>query len=507
MLRFHQRVARAAAFLGMLGASIVVGGSAVAQDRSTTDDSDNMPEPLSLNYSQDEPAPDEKPVSNWTCASCGKDFSSVVPYGYDGDKPLCQNCCKSAEAKKQGSEPYNLCTTKRLTGDWWGARTAMEDAGFSFAPLLITNFQQNFHGGANTKNGHDITGRFFYNFELDFDKIFGWKGASFFYRVLQEWNNGISSDVGTTIAPYWGSGAPGNHFFGDSPYGILTDKWWYRQRLLDDRIEIRLGKLLNVVDLFDMNAVSRNYASAFMNRALNYNQTIPIAKGTGAFIKAWPTDWLYFQMSGVNADSRNSRCFDYERAFHGPASYMGNWEFGFTPKFNSAKGKLPGNYRFGWWYNPRMRNVFMNTLGGLRAQRTESGDLGGYLSFDQMVWKENDDPCDKQGLGLFVRYGFADGEINRIAHSWNVGGVYTGLIPSRDKDLLGFGVAQCIESGQYRGEIDRRADRETVYELFYSIAVTPWCTISPDIQIITNPGGTKDARDALVGGLSAKFAF
>ncbi len=424
MTRILWRVAQTTGFLCFLGVFMLFGGAAVAQDWSSTADSDNTPEPLSLNYSQDEPASNGQSVKNWTCAGCGEDFAAVVPYGYEGDNPLCSKCCKNKDAGKQGGEPYDLLTTKRLTGDWWGARTTMEDAGFSFAPLLITNYQQNFRGGANTHNGHDITGRFFYNFELDFDKMFGWKGATFFYRAVQEWNTGIGSDVGTTRAPYWGSGAPGNHFFGDNPYCILTDKWWYRQRLLDDRVEIRLGKMLNVVDLFDKNAVSRNYASAFMNRALNYNQTIPLAKGTGAFLKVWPTDWLYFQTAAVNADSRSSRCFDYERAFHGPAHYMGHWEFGFTPKFDCTNGKLSGNYRFGLWYNPRMRNVFMNTLGGLRAQRTESGDLGWYLSFDQMVWKENDDPKDKQGLSAFLRYGYADGEINRTGHSWTIGATY-----------------------------------------------------------------------------------
>lgn len=448
------------------------------------------------------------PPEPWVCFSCGENFSDVVPYGYDGDHPLCRKCCTKRDAAPTEAEPYSLLTTKKLTGDWWGARTAMEDAGVNFAPLLVTHYQQNFRGGANTHNAHDITGRFFYNVELDFDKMFGWQGATFFYRAVQEWNTGIGGDVGTTRAPYWASGAPGNHFFGDSPYCILTDKWWYRQRLLDDRIEIRLGKLLNVVDLFDKNAVSKNYASRFMHRSLNYSQTIPVAKGTGAFVKAWPTDWLYFQTAAVNADSRGSRCFDYERAFHDRAHYIGHWEFGFTPQLDSANGKLPGNYRFGWWYNPRIRAKWKNTFGGRLANNdTGSGDVGWYVSFDQMVWQENNDPKDKQGLSAFFRYGYAHGEINRIAHTWSLGAVYKGLVPNRDVDEIGFGVAQCIESNQYRQRVDRRADRETVYELFYNIQVTPWCVITPDIQVITNPGGSKDARDSLVGGVRAKISF
>jgi carbohydrate-selective porin OprB len=36
--------------------------------------------------------------------------------------------------------------------------------------------------------------------------------------------------------------------------------------------------------------------------------------------------------------------------------------------------------------------------------------------------------------------------------------------------------------------------------------MTPWCVIIPDIQVITNPGANKDARDALVGGLRVKIS-
>ncbi|MBN1490146.1 MAG: carbohydrate porin, partial [Phycisphaerae bacterium] len=244
----------------------------------------------------------------------------------------------------------------------------------------------------------------------------------------------------------------------------------------------------------------------FSNRALNHVMNFPVAKGLGAFVKVWPTDWLYFSMAGIDPYARVSRT-GFDTGFHGPAHFVGNWEFGLTPKFESANGKLPGNYKFGWWYNPRVLTVFKNTLGGSLRTETENGGVGFYLSFDQMVWKENNDPKDKQGLGLFFNYGFAHGDVNRVEHFWSLGGQYQGLIPTRDKDVLGLGVAQSMLSNQYRHEINSRADRETVYELYYAIQITPWCAITPDVQVITNPGGTKDARDALVGGVRVKIDF
>ena len=104
-------------------------------------------------------------------------------------------------------------------------------------------------------------------------------------------------------------------------------------------------------------------------------------------------------------------------------------------------------------------------------------------------------------------YGFAHPDVNAINHYWSVGAQYQGLIPSRDKDVLAFGVAQSIMSHTYRNNVNPLADRETVYELYYAIVVTPWLVITPDVQVITNPGGNEDAHDALVGGVRVKIAF
>lgn len=406
------------------------------------------------------------------------------------------------------AEPFNLLTSKQMLGDWLGLRPKLLDAGITFRPRAWLYYEQNFRGGDNTHNAQEFTGDFRYDVELDFGKMGLIPNATFYLRAIQSFGNGIGGDVGTPRAPYFSSGSPGDFWYSDSQ-PIRVDKWWWRQRFLDDRIEVRLGRMLNVIDLFDQNDVSGNHAVAFMNRALNYNVTIPVVRGGGAFVKAWPTDWLYVQMSALDPDLPGRRTgFDTDTLFHGPAHFISNFEFGILPKwFSSKNGTLPGNYRFGLWYDPRSKPIYRDSLGGALSTRFKNDDVGGYFNFDQMIYKENNDPKDKQGLGIFARYGFAHGDVNMIRHAWNLGATYRGLIETRDKDLLGFGVAQNIISTQYRHEINSRADRETVYELFYSIEVTPWLTVTPDVQVITNPGGTKDDRDAIVGGIRAMIEF
>jgi porin len=291
---------------------------------------------------------------------------------------------------------------------------------------------------------------------------------------------------------------------------ILLNKYWYRQRLFDDRLEFRLGKLLNFADLFDRNIYADNYVNSFMNRALVHNMTMPTSLALGAFVKFWPTDWLYMQAAAIDAEPDNDRnrrgTGGWHSAFHDGAHFRGYGEIGFVPHYLFKKA-LPGKYALGGWYDGAIKPVFRNTFGGLFATRLRNDDAGFYINVEQMLYKEQPDPKDQQGLGIFARYGYAPEEVNRIEHFWSVGAVYEGLFEHRDKDRLGFGVAQSILSDAYEREVDPLADRETVYELYYSIMVTPWLTITPDVQVITNPGGRNDARDALVGGLRIKLVF
>jgi porin len=378
-----------------------------------------------------------------------------------------------------------------------------QDQGFTYTFLLGTMTQFNFRGGANTHNAHETGGRAFHIVEVDLDKLGILPGATIFARGIQSFNSGIQGDVGSLTPPYFLLGSNGDN-------EILLNKYWYRQRLFDDRLEFRLGKLLNFADLFDRNTYADNYVNSFMNRALVHNMTMPTSLALGAFVKFWPTDWLYMQAAAIDAEPDNDRnrrgTGGWHSAFHDGAHFRGYGEIGFAPHY-LFKRALPGRYALGGWYDGAIKPVFRNTFGGLFATRLRNDDAGFYINVEQMLYKEQPDPKDQQGLGIFARYGYAPEEVNRIEHFWSVGAVYEGLFEHRDKDRLGFGVAQSILSDAYEREVDPLADRETVYELYYSIMVTPWLTITPDVQVITNPGGRNDARDALVGGLRIKLVF
>ncbi len=436
------------------------------------------------------------------CHSCGVEILPQAKDYYDGDgNRICAGCA----AKASPPEPFSLATTQWLTGDWGGARKEMADAGVNLGLTLGTVTQWNTHGGANTHNAFENTGEMGYDLEFDFGKILGLDGSTLFVRGVQTWGRSIAGDVGSLTPPFAGPGGGGDN-------EIVLHKYWWRQRLLDDRLEFRLG-MLDGGDLVDGNAYASSAGGQFPNAALEHNPTIPLTTGLGLFVKAWPTDYFYAQALVADPDKDN----DYNRrgtggwrsGFHGEDRFRAFAEFGLLPHYMPcAEGSLlPGHYRFGLWLNPQGQTKFINDFGGRLRARSRSGDVGWYLSFDQMVWKENDAAKDKQGLGVFARYGFAHPDVNIVNHFWSAGLSYEGLIPERDGDVMGFGVAQSILSKTFRHNVNNLADRETVYDLYYKIDLTPWCKITPDLQWITHPSGQKSARDALTAGIRVEIVF
>ena len=114
------------------------------------------------------------------------------------------------------------------------------------------------------------------------------------------------------------------------------------------------------------------------------------------------------------------------------------------------------------------------------------------------MWRESAEEGNEQGIGLFARYGYARDHVNTFEHFWSFGGQYQGIIPGRDDDVLGVGVAQGVFSNDLV-KVGSRTDHETVLESYYKIQLTPWFSISPDVQWIFRSGDRAD-RDAFVGG-------
>jgi porin len=389
----------------------------------------------------------------------------------------------------------------KMTGDWGGARTYLEDHGISISLAYQQQVFFNAHGGKDTEQGFREAGSYDLILKADTKKLGLWDGGYGYVKIKGNWRDSTGLNggkVGALSSPNADE---------DEDDTIFVSKWWIGQKFLNDVFDLRVGRLESKKDLFDLNEYAKNEDYQFLNNWLRSNPTVPHTTAGGVRLKIQPTDWYYFQMGAFDGDSRGSKRGALRTTFHDSGTFIGMWEAVLMPKFNSAHGALPGNYRLGLWYDGRDRTLFIDDLDGIRQPRFKSNTVGFYLSFDQMLYKENDRPKDTQGLGAFFRFGHAKEEVSRIEDFWSIGAQYQGLIPTREDDVLAFGVAQSIRSGRYRQEIDARADRETVYELYYKIAVTPWLAITPDFQFLRNAGALGTHKDVFVAGIRFRLIF
>ncbi|MCL2700814.1 MAG: carbohydrate porin [Phycisphaerae bacterium] len=402
---------------------------------------------------------------------------------------------ETASTATTSSETPSIWERDRLMDGWFDCRDQASDKGLDVNLTVINVYQQNFHGGLST---HRKAGRYsgYYNLELmvDFDKLKFIPGGSVYALAGGSWSEGIDGPSVGSLSNVNG-GARGYR-------SIDLLELWYQQRLLDDRIRIRAGK----IDLtggpgdgsshpmwFDTNAYANCEKTQFLNGALVINPLIPFPEqGLGTVLYISPVDEVYVLL-GVADSQADRRTTGFASAFKHDTRVIAMAEVGVTPKFDSPNGPMPGGYRVGMWYDPQPKLTF--------AGDVKRNDVGLYANFDQMIFKENDDKNDKQGLGVFGRFGLADGDVSPTRQFYSAGLSYQGLIPTRDNDVIGIGIASGCLNRDFG--FDRR--RETALELFYNVQITPWLMLTPGLQHITHAGG--ENRDALVGGLRLQVVF
>jgi porin len=201
----------------------------------------------------------------------------------------------------------------------------------------------------------------------------------------------------------------------------------------------------------------------------------------------------------------------FNTAFHGPTHTTLIHELSFKIK----PFGLPGNQRVGFAWssmetkklNPispfketgpmlmKMAPKVLNALAPYLPYETELDNVMLYYNFDQYLYTEADDPT--QGIGLFGRFGWARENVNPVNYFYSIGVGGKGVIPERDNDTFGVGYYFIDLSN----DLPYMFHSEQGVELFYNIEIAPWLHITPDLQIIANPGGTEKHDCSLVYGL------
>jgi porin len=125
--------------------------------------------------------------------------------------------------------------------------------------------------------------------------------------------------------------------------------------------------------------------------------------------------------------------------------------------------------------------------------------------FDQALWVDATDQT--HNWGVFGNVGISDGKPNPIQWSVIVGIGGTSPVPNRPMDTFGLAYYYLGLSDDFKTVAQAVAPLrdERGAELFYNVAVTPWCHVTADLQVITP--ALERAETSLVLGLRAKVDF
>ena len=400
-------------------------------------------------------------------------------------------------AEHTGAERHHDTSTDGL----WELNDQLADSGIEIGFGVTNIYQANVKGGLST---HNKRGRYSGSYDLeltgDTQKLFGIEGGSLYIHGEGWWSKSSGID-GASVGSVFGV----NGDAGSRDALVITEFWW-EQAMFDDTFRFRLGKLDMTGGFehhgcpvsFDCSSYANDESSQFLNGALVNNPTIPFPDyGLGAVLYWNPTESWYASVGIADAQA-DARETGFSTAFGDEDYFFYIFETGVSSWLDSAKGPLHGMYRVGLWNDPQPKANEDGT-------KNYRDDVGFYISGDQVLAKENSDSEDGQGLGAFFRYSYAPSKRNDITNFFSFGFQYQGLIDGRDDDVLGVGFAHGIFSDS--ADTTYTDDKEHALELYYNAQVADWLNISPSVQYVTNTGGDKTAKDAVVFGLRAQMTF
>ena len=408
----------------------------------------------------------------------------------------------------------DVTTSPNLLGDWGGLRTRLADQGITFNLGYGSEVAHNFSGG--TEHLTRYTDQWVLGTTLDLNRLWGWKGAAFQATITDRNGRDLGADA------HIGNNMLIQEVYGRGQTWHLT-QFWLNQKLLDDRLQIKLGRLTVGEDF-------ASFSCDFQNLTFCGSQPGNLV---GGYWVNWPTSqWamrIKYQTSQqtyvqIGAYQVNPRYVNDEYARHsgwkldnpsGTTGALIPLEVGWLPSL----GGRPGSYKVGGWYNTSDGADLFYDVNHDRRGTTgldplkHSGQYGVYLNFQQQITGV----AGARGATLFLNVSQADRHTAAVDGQVSMGVQYQGPF-ERARDAIGFAVGATHNNGRFADFVRENNVRtgqsavagdgnEYVAELDYSWSPIPSLYVRPNLQYVLHPGGTSANRNAFVVGLKSGIAF
>lgn len=275
-----------------------------------------------------------------------------------------------------------------------------------------------------------------------------------------------------------------------------------------EHLEINFGKIDPFV-FFDQNVAADDESSRFLNNVFVHNPLLDSGGDVGVDAYGFTPgmriayhnetgkpEWWRVSLGVFGAGSGAG----YDHTFSSPFA-IGQLEFG-----RKLFGGLNGNYRLYAWRNGQS-TPFQNEFDTATERHSGWG-----TSIDQRVG---------DATTLFGRYGKSLRGNVRFDQALTVGAEFGGNYWDRSADSIGMALGWLSSDkgfGEKSATLDVDADgnpdfgyaaagSEQLAEIYYRTRLNKNLELTPDFQLIRQPGGNKSAVTAKVLGLRAKISF
>ncbi|REK19541.1 MAG: porin [Planctomycetota bacterium] len=377
---------------------------------------------------------------------------------------------------------------------WLGDYLGINRNGWRFAGLNITD-ANGLSGGVVpgwTANALTIV-----DISLDLEESMGWENGLVGGELLY-YSGGPTNQNAGSVMGY-------NSLDIDIHHRAEIYALWYRHHFADNRLSIRIGKTITTYDFnnvvvgaalndaaYDIAAVSSLIFTPLYLSPTQYNVVPGYFNSATGVVTTWiPIKQTYIKYGLYDGNLAAGRQVGTEGPrFNGYVLHM--VETGCS--WGLDKGELTGKFGVGYWAQTGVLQA---------ASGPVDGAQGIYLFGSQRLTYEHRDVTN-EGLLAYFQFAGTNSAFVDTQRYFGCGLTYIGLLPGRDDDSVGWGLAYGKMSDD--PALDLGAD-EAILSWYYQWMVGPNCFLQPNISYIPNPADSPGIPSALPVTLRAILLF
>jgi porin len=381
----------------------------------------------------------------------------------------------------------NFWKRQYLTGDWFGVRTDLANKGIQFG-VEWNQYVQGVTNGGRDRTA-EYSGTVDYTLNVDLMRMGVLPGALIKFRAESRYGSSVNGAAGPILPVNTDALFPLTDTLDEDVPITITDLNY--TQFLSPHLGLFFGKI-DTLDGDPNEFASGRGTSQFMNANFIFNPALALrlpysTLGAGIVWMPIPPS----SKGGITVSSTVMNTQDSSTTT-GFDDFDEGTSWSTEADFQYRLGHLPGGMNVGGIYSFNQNFARLNSRLVLQPGQglvvpKENSTWAVYWSTWQYLYTEqpgnrpidllNGEP-DQQGVGLFIRFGFADKDTNPIewAVSGGIGG--RGLIPTRDNDTFGIGYYyNRIQKLRLSGVLGVQNSAQG-FECFYNIAITPACRVT-----------------------------